>query len=436
MTRSVRILHRISHGGALSALLALAPFAAAETAQVELAARDIVAIHRQFGGFSDALPAAASLGVERIVAYEENAHFTYAVGRTGTRHTRRIVLLKPNILVVDDIVPGSEARWPLSSSGKAAISERTCTVREGDVVIECETLLPKGAKPVSTAGGAEVTAKADGQTVRFLHVIRVGEGKFSVGALETESGVAGLKLTSGDRLFGLTLPADVAGPGTIAVTQTGGKDLLPQRLLPSGIMPHGEKGAKLLERWDSSYRRKNLPGWDVGRPAAELKKTVEGGTIKPGRALVLGCGTGSSAIYLAGKGFDVTAVDVAPTALTFAKAKADKAGVNVRWLVADVVALPELRPPFDFIFDRGCYHHVRRYNAKGFVENVRRLTHEGSLFLLLAGNANEARHYGPPRGKETELIADYAAAFAFQELRDPNRKGGPMAWYALLRRRE
>jgi SAM-dependent methyltransferase len=88
-----------------------------------------------------------------------------------------------------------------------------------------------------------------------------------------------------------------------------------RRLLPSGIMPHGPKGAALLERWDKPYRGKRVPPWDTGRVANELKKAVEDGTIRPGRALVLGCGSGTNAIYLAGKGFDVTGLDVAPTAL-------------------------------------------------------------------------------------------------------------------------
>ena len=47
----------------------------------------------------------------------------------------------------------------------------------------------------------------------------------------------------------------------------------------------------------------------VGRArAVELKKAVENGTIKPGRAVVLGCGAGTNSIYLAAKGFDVTAI--------------------------------------------------------------------------------------------------------------------------------
>ena len=75
--------------------------------------------------------------------------------------------------------------------------------------------------------------------------------------------------------------------------------------------------------------------------------------IKPGRAVVLGCGTGTNAIYLAKRGFEVTAIDIAPTALNLAQDRAEKADVKVRWLLADVLAPPVDLERFDFIFDRG-----------------------------------------------------------------------------------
>jgi methylase of polypeptide subunit release factors len=60
-----------------------------------------------------------------------------------------------------------------------------------------------------------------------------------------------------------------------------------------------------------------------------LVKVVEDEAFRPGRAIVLACGSGTNAIYLAGKGFEVTAVDVAPSALVIATEKARKAGVEV-----------------------------------------------------------------------------------------------------------
>ena len=175
--------------------------------------------------------------------------------------------------------------------------------------------------------------------------------------------------------------------------------------------------------------------------SARWIKLIEKTCGLEGRTLEIGCGTGTNAIYLASKGFTVTGVEVAPTALVLAERKARKAKVRVRWLVADVTAMGEMEP-FDFIFDRGCYHHVQLYNSTGFVKTVDRLTRSGAHFLLLAGNANQPRHGGPPRVEETKLVNDFAKTWDFVclreirfESRNPNHKTGPWAWSALMRRR-
>jgi len=111
--------------------------------------------------------------------------------------------------------------------------------------------------------------------------------------------------------------------------------------------------------WNDRYREGNLP-WDTGRPSSELERVLSRNAIGPCRALEIGCGTGTTSVWLAGHGFEVTGIDVAPLAVEQADERARAAGVNVHFLVADVLDLPELDGPFAFFFDRGCYHAVRR----------------------------------------------------------------------------
>ena len=403
-----------------------------------LGAGDLVTLAKRLSEFSDELPAAASLGMDKITAYEENQHFAYIGGKNASGE-RRVVFCKPSTFVIDDHArPGDT--WRLVCADAPKVSEGRFTVSSGKAIITGQSLL-QGTTVKTATANVEVIHTAARVTGRFLHVIHVGAGAPKTKyAPNHKDDSAAVELTIGERVFTLTLPASDKS-GRIGVSQADGKKLLAERLLPAGIMPHGAQGVKLLERWDSSYRRGNMPGWDVGRPAGELKRLIESGTVKPGRALVLGCGTGTNAVYLASKGFKVVGADVAPSALKFAQKQADKAKVKVQWLVADAVAVPDIGP-FDLIFDRGCYHHVQKYNAAGFAKTVSRLTGEGALFLLLAGNANESRHYGPPRVKQTQIVADFSATFAIQamreirfESRDPKQKNGPMAWSVLLRRR-
>ena len=133
--------------------------------------------------------------------------------------------------------------------------------------------------------------------------------------------------------------------------------------------------------------------------------------------------------------------DIAPAALSQAEEKARTAGVKVRWLLADVLAPPRLEP-FDFIFDRGCYHEVRIHNAYTYVETIRELSHPGTQFLLLAGSPNELPlQYAPPQVAEEDIRSDFSSLFDFEWLRETRFETinpstlGPLAWSVMMRRR-
>jgi methyl halide transferase len=196
-----------------------------------------------------------------------------------------------------------------------------------------------------------------------------------------------------------------------------------------------------VERWDARYRGDERPSWDTGRPSTELKRMVEEGILQPGRVVELGCGTGVNAVYLASQGFDVTAIDLSPTALETARKRAKEASETVNWIQADVLNPPALGS-FDLIFDRGCYHGVRRIDATGYVRTVKSLIRPGGNVLIIAGNANQPEpRSGPPRVTETELVSDFAEAFDFVHLREIRFDtanpdvAGAWAWSVLLRRK-
>lgn len=83
------------------------------------------------------------------------------------------------------------------------------------------------------------------------------------------------------------------------------------------------------EFWEDLYlsRAGGANIWS-GRVNDQLAAEVDG--LPPGRALDLGCGEGGDAIHLARLGWQVTAVDVSPTALARVAAAARAAGVSSR----------------------------------------------------------------------------------------------------------
>ena len=179
--------------------------------------------------------------------------------------------------------------------------------------------------------------------------------------------------------------------------------------------------------------------WDSQSPEPELLRVLDAGKM-PGKSLLeLGCGTGTNAIELARRGYQVKAVDFVEQPIEEAHAKAKKAKVRVEFLVGDVTKM-ELGGPYDLLFDRGLYHHVRMSNLNGFQNMLQRVTRPGTRWLSLAGNAKEKSEEGPPVVTETEIRSELGDLFEILELREFRFQTNqsdfrPLAWSILLERK-
>jgi methyl halide transferase len=144
-------------------------------------------------------------------------------------------------------------------------------------------------------------------------------------------------------------------------------------------------------------------GRGEGASESVLFRALSRNTTRPCRALDLGCGTGTNSVWLAQQGFEVTGIDLAPLAVEQADKRARAAGVNARFVVADVLHLPGLGGPFQFFFDRGCYHAVRRDAPNQYAYAVAQQLASSGRGLILAGNAREPHDPGPPVVTEEEI---------------------------------
>ena len=110
----------------------------------------------------------------------------------------------------------------------------------------------------------------------------------------------------------------------------------------------------------------------------------------------------------------------------------------MRWLLADVTAPPSISP-FDFIYDRGCYHNVRDQNLEAYLDAVRRFSHAGTRFLLLSARSDAQPSAASSGVTEEELRFDFSSGFEVESLRQimlkTNEPGAKApGWCALLRR--
>jgi SAM-dependent methyltransferase len=189
--------------------------------------------------------------------------------------------------------------------------------------------------------------------------------------------------------------------------------------------------------WNAHYASGFTP-WDSDEPDAALVDTVEAGTIPAGRALEVGCGTGTNALWLAARGFDVVGVDVAPLAIDRASAKLGDAASACRFEVRDFLKDPP-QSVFNFVFDRGCFHvfDAPRVRAR-FAARVARVLAPGGLWLSLIGSTEGApRDTGPPRRSARDIANAVEPALEIVELRaihfDLSVEVPPAAWLCLSR---
>lgn len=186
-------------------------------------------------------------------------------------------------------------------------------------------------------------------------------------------------------------------------------------------------------RWlfDLLYLRGRTP-WDTEITPPEVVEMIERCDFKPGRALDLGCGTGTNCVYLTRHGWRTVGIDYALLAIWRARRRVRREGLDARFHRADVTRMFFLVEPFDFVLDIGCLHSVPRDRRAGYAGEVARLARPGALFMLYAFLPSE-RNAG--RGITPHDVRGlFARAFAIERQEggeDPNGPGS--VWYWMRR---
>ncbi|HEY4051324.1 MAG TPA: class I SAM-dependent methyltransferase [Acidobacteriaceae bacterium] len=189
--------------------------------------------------------------------------------------------------------------------------------------------------------------------------------------------------------------------------------------------------------WNESYASGQLP-WDTGQPEPLLVEFFTSDAVTPGSALEIGAGTGTNSIWMAERSFDVLGVDVAPLAVERAQAKMEGRALRCRFAAWDFLAAPPPGGPFQFVFDRGCFHVFDEPGEREqFAAQVAAVLEPGGLWLSLIGSTEgPPREIGPPRRSAREVTLAIEPALEIVELRSTEFRGSnAKAWFCLSRRR-
>ncbi len=193
-----------------------------------------------------------------------------------------------------------------------------------------------------------------------------------------------------------------------------------------------------FEQW---YKTGDLP-WDTGKHDIHLEAVLKEYSITPCSTLELGGGTGNDAIWLAKKGFKVTAVDISPTAVEMALKKASQAEVDVKFINVNILKDRVPNGPFDFVFDRGCFHVFDTQAERSKLSEIiwNHLNPGGHWFSLIGSTEGPEREKGPPRRSALDIASAVESRFEILFLKtthfDSNLPEELRAWECLMKRRD
>jgi SAM-dependent methyltransferase len=140
------------------------------------------------------------------------------------------------------------------------------------------------------------------------------------------------------------------------------------------------------------------PPWDYGAPRPQLVEWAEAQNLAGGsrEALVVGCGYGADAEFLASLGFRVTGFDFAPTAIAGARRRYPASRVS--YLIADVLDLPRgWQGRFELVIESLTVQSMPPEQHSVAARSIAALVAQGGTLLVLATTREEHSEVkGPP----------------------------------------
>lgn len=163
------------------------------------------------------------------------------------------------------------------------------------------------------------------------------------------------------------------------------------------------------------------PPWDSGISPPELLEFIA--EHPPGRALDLGCGTGTNVLTLVQAGWQVTGIDYAVLAIRAARRRLRQAGLKADLRAGDATVLRGIQGPFDLMLDIGCFHGLTTDGQARYLRNLLRHLAPGGTFLLYAHRLHPQERDG--HGLDEQTIEQIQEHFTLVKRVDSFDRGGP-----------
>ncbi len=201
-------------------------------------------------------------------------------------------------------------------------------------------------------------------------------------------------------------------------------------------MTDDQPSRDLVAEFEASYA--STPPWDIGKPQPAFGRLAAGGRLR-GRVLDAGCGTGEHVLMAADVGCEATGIDIAPSAIRLAQAKASERGISARFLVGDARDLASLGQQFDVVLDCGLFHVFDDEDRAPYVASLASATRSGGEYFMLCFSENEPPGWGPRRITQAEIRNAFADGWLVESIEPADiavtlRPEPVQSWFASIRR--
>ncbi|MBX7231198.1 MAG: methyltransferase domain-containing protein [Bdellovibrionales bacterium] len=202
---------------------------------------------------------------------------------------------------------------------------------------------------------------------------------------------------------------------------------------------YGDSLVETPHFWTSIYQNEK-PGWDLGRETAILNDILPQLKLPKSRILVVGCGGGHDAAYLAQKGHIVTGIDFSEEAIARSRTQYGQIK-NLQFKVQDIFSMPkEYWGYFDLIYEHTCYCAVNPSRRNELVRIWHKLLSESGHFLgiLFAWDKRQGPPWGGSEWEVRQRLDKYFKFIYWTRWRRsiPERQGKELVVYAAVRNGE
>ncbi|NIO16933.1 MAG: methyltransferase domain-containing protein [Deltaproteobacteria bacterium] len=201
-----------------------------------------------------------------------------------------------------------------------------------------------------------------------------------------------------------------------------------------------DEAEKNFPKWETLYEDVKVETMPWFHPALDpdLERSLAELGIVCGSFLDIGTGPATQAIALAKMGFRVTATDISGAAIKRGRGLAKEMGLHIDFRRDDILAT-SLMGPFDFVFDRGCFHTLSPGYRDPYLRVVSRLVQGGGYLFLKCFSHEEPMEDGPYRFSPEEIRTIFSGTFDTGRIENTVYQGTldplPRALFCVLKKR-